>query len=157
MNGMNESWRLRHGTWARLQRQAAPIRQAVFVMEQGVPEDLELDELDAESEHWLVADEQGSAIATGRLTPDGHIGRLAVLSPWRGQGIGALIVRDMLRHARTVGLAQVVLNAQTHALGFYQQLGFRAEGPVFDDAGLPHRRMVQTLGRAQEQQGGDAE
>ncbi len=154
---MNESWRVRHGSWQQLQRQAAPIRQAVFVMEQGVPEALELDDLDAVSEHWLASDEQGSAIATGRLTPDGHIGRLAVLSPWRGQGVGALIVRDMLRHARDRGYEQVVLNAQTHALGFYQGLGFQAEGPVFDDAGLPHRRMVQRLTPAAAQRGKSTE
>ncbi len=139
---MHEDWRLRHGGWEKLRRQAVPIRHAVFVMEQGVPEALELDALDAASEHWLALDEHGSAIATGRLTPDGHIGRLAVLAPWRGQGIGGLIVRDMLRHAGALGLARVELNAQTHALGFYQQFGFLAEGPVFDDAGLPHRRMV---------------
>lgn len=142
---MNDSWRLRHGRWEHLHRQAAPIRHAVFVMEQGVPEELELDELDALSEHWVALDEHGSAIATGRLTPDGHIGRLAVLAPWRGHGIGALLVRDMLRHAQGLGFVEIVLNAQTHALGFYRGLGFEPEGPVFDDAGLPHRRMVHRL------------
>ncbi|MCC5811940.1 MAG: GNAT family N-acetyltransferase [Ectothiorhodospiraceae bacterium] len=136
------SWHLRHGDWRALKDHAIPIRHAVFILEQNVPESLELDELDANCHHWLVLDYQGSGIATGRLTPTGHIGRLAVLAPWRGQGIGRAIIKDMLRYARENGRDRIVLNAQTHAIGFYSALGFVAEGPEFDDAGIPHRRMV---------------
>ncbi len=145
-DGESERWHIRSGDWKTLKAHAIPIRHAVFVIEQNVPEALELDDQDARCRHWLVLDEQGSGIATGRLTPSGHIGRLAVLAPWRGQGVGSALIRDMLRHARDTGMEHIYLNAQTHAIGFYGTLGFAAEGPEFDDAGIPHRRMI--YGRA---------
>lgn len=120
------------------------VRRKVFIEEQYVPEDLEWDEWDAHSLHVLALDGDSHAIGTGRLLQEhdmGHIGRMAVLREWRGQGVGAAILNALIAAARERGLTEVMLNAQTHALGFYARSGFVAEGDEFPDAGIPHRRM----------------
>ena len=129
------------GGWDDLGAAAALIRRAVFVDEQRVPPQLELDAHDALALHALAREPCGRAIGTGRLLADGHIGRIAVLREQRGRGIGAALMRALMAAARERGHRQVVLSAQTHAEEFYRRLGFVAEGGVFDDAGLPHRRM----------------
>ncbi|MDQ2695459.1 MAG: GNAT family N-acetyltransferase [Pseudomonadota bacterium] len=121
------------------------MRREVFIEEQGVPEALEQDAHDAGCWHALARDHQGHAIGTGRLLADGHIGRLAVRRPWRGRGVGRTIMQRLVELARRQGFAEVELNAQTHALAFYEGLGFRAEGEVFMEAGIPHRRMRRRL------------
>jgi len=120
------------------------VRQAVFMIEQGVPADLEWDGLDPDCAHALALSARGEAIGAARLTPDGHIGRMAVLAVWRGQGVGRALLEAMLADARRRGFGQVALNAQTHAQGFYRRFGFAPEGGEFLDAGIPHVRM--TLG-----------
>ena len=117
------------------------IREAVFVVEQQVPPELEWDGLDPECTH-VLAEAAGEAVGTARMTPTGHIGRMAVLPPWRGRGIGSALLADLLDTARARALPGVVLNAQNHALAFYARHGFTAEGDEFLDAGIPHRRMV---------------
>lgn len=117
------------------------IRETVFVQEQGVPLALEWDEHDATASHLLARDATGQPIGTGRLLPDGHIGRMAVLTEWRGRGVGSALLRRLLETARQQGQTQLALNAQCSAVPFYQHFGFVAEGPIFDDAGIPHRRM----------------
>jgi predicted GNAT family N-acyltransferase len=81
------------------------------------------------------------AIGTGRLLPDGHIGRMAVLKAWRGQGAGRALLRALVEEARRRGDREVVLSAQIHALGFYRAAGFAPEGPVYEEAGIPHQSM----------------
>ncbi|HSD59231.1 MAG TPA: GNAT family N-acetyltransferase [Burkholderiales bacterium] len=120
------------------------VREAVFMIEQRVPADLEWDGLDPDCAHALALSARGEAIGTARLTPDGHIGRMAVLAAWRGQGVGQALLEAMLTEARARGYAQVALNAQIHAEGFYQRFGFARQGDEFPDAGIPHVRM--TLG-----------
>ncbi len=120
----------------------ARVRRAVFIVEQGVPESLEWDDADTVSIHALASAADGEPVATGRLLPDGHIGRMAVLPAWRGRGVGAAILSLLVSQARDRGDREIALAAQVHAIGFYEREGFVAEGPVFDDAGLPHRRMV---------------
>jgi predicted GNAT family N-acyltransferase len=129
------------GSWQSLGAAAAPIRFAVFVDEQKVPPELELDAHDRLALHALARDARGHAVGTGRLLPDGHIGRVAVLAAMRGCGVGAALVRALMAAARERRHAEVVLSAQTHAVEFYRRLGFVPEGDVFDDAGLPHRQM----------------
>jgi len=120
------------------------LRQEVFIREQSVPAELEWDGLDAQSRHTLaIAD--GIPIGTGRLLPDGHIGRMAVLREWRGQGVGSALLASLMDIARELGMRRVLLNAQVHALSFYQRHGFEAEGEEFLDAGIPHRRMGRNL------------
>jgi predicted GNAT family N-acyltransferase len=135
------SFILRCAAWAADAELLRHVRQQVFVAEQGVPEMLEWDEWDAAALHLLAQDGEGHAIGTGRLLPDGHLGRMAVLHAWRGRGVGAALLDGLLDAARARGQSEVMLNAQTHALGFYARRGFIAEGEEFPDAGIPHRRM----------------
>jgi predicted GNAT family N-acyltransferase len=131
------------GSWQDLHDRAAQVRFVVFVEEQKVPADLELDELDAECVHALV-EVAGKAVATGRLCPDGRIGRMAVLTPFRGRGLGSEILRALISAAQLRGQHETYLHAQMHAIGFYERHGFIAEGPEFDDAGIAHRLMRRT-------------
>ncbi|MEV6265386.1 GNAT family N-acetyltransferase [Streptomyces sp. NPDC051784] len=134
------------------------VRKDVFVGEQGVPEDIEYDALDATAVHVLAVAGDGSPLGTGRLLHGetasdrtggdltvGSLGRLAVTRAARGLGVGAALVRAIEEEARALGLAAVDLHAQTHALGFYERLGYTAYGPEFPDAGIPHRSMRRVL------------
>ena len=116
------------------------VREQVFVREQAVPLELEWDEFDPLCQH-VVAEDAGKAIGTGRLLPDGHIGRMAVLASWRGQGVGRALLEALLRLAHDRGIRRVKLNAQSRAVGFYQRHGFVAEGQEFIEAGIAHRAM----------------
>lgn len=116
------------------------IRRDVFVVEQGVPEALEWDDADATARHWLARVE-GKPVGTVRLLADGHIGRVAVRGEWRHRGVGSRLIEAVLSDARAEGRRDLYLNAQLTAIGFYERLGFSAAGPVFDDAGIPHRTM----------------
>lgn len=117
------------------------VRRVVFMQEQGVPAELEWDEDDAVSRHFLAEDDAGHPIGTARLLPDGHIGRMAVLEFWRRHGVGTALMRHVLSAARTAGHGTVELAAQTHALGFYTRFGFESWSDEFMDAGIPHRNM----------------
>ncbi|WP_426363420.1 GNAT family N-acetyltransferase [Streptomyces sp. E-08] len=134
------------------------VRREVFVEEQGVPQDLEYDPYDATAVHVLAVRADGVPLGTGRLLHGadalgrtggdasvGSLGRLAVAKAARGLGIGAALVRGIEDVARERGLSAVDLHAQTHALGFYERLGYVAYGPEFPDAGMPHRAMRRTL------------
>ena len=129
------------GDWNALREDAQRVRIEVFVIEQNVPVELEWDEGDEVSIHAVGYDEQGHPIATGRLLPDGHVGRMAVCQPFRGRGIGKQVLMALLEQAREEGHAELVLHAQTHAVPFYEQQGFACEGDEFLEADIPHRRM----------------
>ncbi|MFT3733480.1 MAG: GNAT family N-acetyltransferase [Rhodocyclaceae bacterium] len=137
--------RIEFGDWAALNAEAYAIRHTVFVQEQGVPVDMEQDEFDPVSLHALVRDDDGTAIATGRLLPDGHIGRLSVLTAWRGKGVGRQLILALLAQAYKRGHGAVALNAQCSAQGFYESMGFEVVGPVFMEAGIPHQAMRKSL------------
>jgi predicted GNAT family N-acyltransferase len=126
--------------WRAAQAEAKRIRFTVFVEEQAVPAELELDDKDAACIHAL-AYYDGEAIGTGRLLPDGHIGRMAVLKEWRGRGAGRALLRALLQAARRRGDREALLSAQVHALDFYRAEGFEPEGDVYDEAGIPHQAM----------------
>ena len=134
--------RIEIADWTRDARILRLIREAVFVEEQNVPIELEWDGLDPHCTHVIAYGEGGKPVATGRLVADGHIGRLAVLKPWRGRGVGSHVLRALMAIARSKGLETCELNAQIHAIGFYERHGFVAEGDEFDDAGIAHRHMV---------------
>ncbi|WP_151479206.1 GNAT family N-acetyltransferase [Streptomyces albicerus] len=134
------------------------VRKEVFVVEQGVPQDLEYDAYDADAVHVVAVREDGVPLGAGRLLYGevaaaraggepgvGSLGRLAVVKAARGLGIGVALVRGIEDAARARGLTAVDLHAQTHALGFYERLGYAAYGPEFDDAGMPHRAMRRAL------------
>ncbi|MHA6759245.1 GNAT family N-acetyltransferase [Streptacidiphilus sp. PAMC 29251] len=133
------------------------IRREVFIVEQSVPEDVELDELDATSVHVLALDQDGTPLGTGRLIHGPQalaitgragvvlLGRLAVLKRARGTGLGAALVRAIEDEGRVRGGTELELHSQVHALGFYERLGYVAEGPVYPDGGIPHRTMTRSL------------
>lgn len=140
-----EPFTVSDGDWSAVHALAAPLRRAVFIEEQGVPEALEWDDLDAPSRHVVAMDAGGRCIATARLTPDDHIGRMAVAADWRGHGVGRAVLEYTVALARSRGAAEVVLAAQLPAGPFYERMGFVAYGGVFDDAGIPHRMMRRRL------------
>lgn len=134
------------------------VRKEVFVVEQGVAQEIEYDDYDAVATHVLAVREDGVPLGTGRLLYGeaasvktggdpavGSLGRLAVTKEARGLGVGVALVRAIEDAARARGLAAVDLHAQTHALGFYERLGYEAYGPEFPDAGIPHRAMRRSL------------
>ncbi|KUH38898.1 MULTISPECIES: GNAT family N-acetyltransferase [Streptomyces] len=138
---------------------AFAVRRAVFVVEQGVPEEIEYDAYDATAVHVIAEHTaDGVTLGTGRLLygPDaagrtggaegvGALGRLAVTREARGLGVGAALVRAIEDAARARGLTAVDLHAQTHALDFYRRLGYGPYGEEFLDAGIPHLAMRRTL------------
>lgn len=141
---MTASIEIHEGSWAELGTQASEIRRVVFIVEQQVPLEEEWDGRDDSCRHFL-ATRDDTALGTARLLPDGHIGRVAVLREARGLGIGVALMQAAIASARRLGHAQVELAAQTHALAFYENLGFTAFGEVFMDAGIPHRNMRLSL------------
>ena len=138
-------FRVRMADWARDDEALRLIRFAVFVVEQQVPESLEWDGIDADCEHAIAEDRGGAPVGCGRLLPDGHIGRMAVQREWRGSGVGGAILDRLVARARERGFAKAMLNAQTHAIPFYERHGFRVVGEPFDEAGIPHRVMERAL------------
>lgn len=139
--------------WAAHATQLAAIRRVVFIDEQQVPEDLEWDGEDEFAQHWLAhVDDQ--YVGTVRLLRNGHIGRMAVLKPFRNCSIGTALIQAVIAQASLQNLRELYLHAQIHALDFYHRFGFAAEGPVFQDAGIPHRTMRLTL-RTQRRLGAD--
>jgi len=131
-------------SWDEARAHAAPIRFTVFVEEQGVPADIELDEHDAACVHAVAFDGE-RAVGTGRLLPDGHIGRMAVLKEARNRGVGALLLGKLLEKAKENGFAEVALSAQIHAARFYRRHGFVEEGPEYMEAGIRHQAMRKAL------------
>ncbi|MDO8653013.1 MAG: GNAT family N-acetyltransferase [Undibacterium sp.] len=138
MNNFN----IKLGDWTTLQKEAQAIRYTVFVVEQKIPADLEWDAMDAQCLHAVAYDENNQPIGTGRLLPDGHIGRMAVIESARGTGVGAAILRLLMEQAKLRGELGVQLNAQLTAEPFYQREGFAREGALFDEAGIPHVHMT---------------
>lgn len=138
---------IRAAVWHDDEMGIAAVRRAVFIEEQGVPEALEWEAVDATC-LWFVAEAGGDIIAKARLLPEaskGRIGRMAVMPAWRSMGVGRAILDAAIQAARGVGLERVELSAQCHAIPFYARAGFQAEGPEYPDAGIAHRHMYLEL------------
>jgi tRNA(adenine34) deaminase len=131
-------------TWEDDQSTLKAIRFEVFVEEQGVPAEEEVDKFDPISIH-AIAWVDGQAAGCGRLLPDGHIGRMAVRKAFRGKSVGAQLLLHLMAKARQRGDRESVLSAQTHAMAFYEKFGFVAEGGEYLDCDIPHRDMRATL------------
>lgn len=136
---------IREGDWTTLGPAAGMIREAVFVVEQGVPLEMEYDECDSGGLHVIAFGPAGETIGTGRLLPDGHIGRLAVLRDWRGRGVGRALMCRLMDAARRRGMTDLALHAQVSVAGFYERLGFVARGEEFMEVGIPHVLMTRSL------------
>ena len=118
------------------------MRRTVFILEQGVPEALEWESRDPAC-LWCVAQaHETGIIGIARLTPEGRIGRMAVLPSWRRRGVGSALLQAVLRTARDRGWNRIELSAQTHAMPFYARHGFVGVGPDYLDAGIPHQTMI---------------
>jgi predicted GNAT family N-acyltransferase len=135
-------WQVREADWSRDEDALMAVRTAVFVVEQGVPAEMERESRDTTANHLLAFAAGGRPVATARLLPDGQIGRMAVLADWRGRGLGTALLRQLVETARRRGLPRVFLHAQCRAEAFYRREGFVPEGGVFDEAGIPHRKMT---------------
>ena len=120
------------------------IRTEVFVNEQSIPAELEVDQDDWTSKH-VLASYAGRVVGTGRLTPAGRIGRVAVSKPIRRRGVGFCMMQTLLNVARQQHHEAVVLAAQCHAVRFYEKLGFRPEGDIFMEVGIAHIMMRKQL------------
>lgn len=137
-----QPYRVTVGDWASQQALSQPIRMEVFVQEQNVPAELEMDQMDALCLHAIAFNAAGEAVGTGRLLPDGHIGRMAVRKVARGTGVGGLLLQALMAQAHARGDRVLALSAQTHAAPFYQRHGFVVEGNEFYEAGIAHINMV---------------
>ncbi|MEJ0004457.1 MAG: GNAT family N-acetyltransferase [Pararobbsia sp.] len=139
------------GDWAQLGPDAARVRDAVFIREQGIPPDLEWDDEDAHSAHVVAyrtlpgISPEREPVATARLLAGGWIGRVAVLSTARRGGLGRLLVEALVKLAQDRGEPAARLYAQTYAMPFYERCGFRVAGEPFEEAGIPHVEMIRPL------------
>jgi predicted GNAT family N-acyltransferase len=137
------------GAWSTLGADAQPIRQQVFVSEQGIAADLEWDGADPDCTHAVAYNRLGQALGTGRLLEHvpgtAKVGRMAVLPAARGTGVGAKVLEALMQAAREQGFRQVLLHAQASAIGFYRRAGFSARGAPFEEAGIEHQEMVRAL------------
>ncbi|MEO8847553.1 MAG: GNAT family N-acetyltransferase [Casimicrobiaceae bacterium] len=131
--------------WTRDSNALRAIREPVFIVEQQVPAALEWDAADHVCVHALALDADGRPIGCARLLDDAHIGRVAVLQPWRGRGVGNALMAPLIEMAHARGYPRVMLHAQVRACGFYARMGFEAEGGVFEEAGIAHQSMALAL------------
>lgn len=136
---------IRVGGWMQLRACAMAVRYAVFVREQGIPPRFELDQDDPVAIHAVAFDPCGVPLGTGRLLPDGHIGRMAVLRSARGRGVGTVILRTLVAIAKSRGMHELRLHAQLSAVPFYERQGFLPIGEPYDEVGILHRTMVRSL------------
>lgn len=145
------SFRVVQASWAEHHAALSQLRFTVFVREQGVPPEMELDAADADESrvlHSMALDANGNVIGTGRLileSPVPRIGRMAVLRAWRGQGVGKEILESLCALAKQRGFTQVRLHSQSHATPFYYKQGFLSHGREFAEAGIPHQEMRRDL------------
>jgi predicted GNAT family N-acyltransferase len=134
-------------TWQDSEASLRSIREAVFIREQRVPEEMEWDEFDADSIHFLALNAEQHAVGCVRLLHSGQISRLCVSESLRGQGIGRLLLETVENEARQQSMSEVFLHAQTQASHFYEAAGFMVNGGIFVEAGIPHRQMTKELCR----------
>jgi predicted GNAT family N-acyltransferase len=126
--------------WQESGAQLSDVRRDVFIIEQKVPKELEWDGRDEAAIHAMATTQSGEVIGTARLLPEGQIGRMAVLRPWRKHGIGTRLLHCLIDSTHNSG--HLFLNAQTSAESFYRNNGFLPDGEIFMEAGIPHIRMI---------------
>lgn len=130
--------------WSEMKDHLRSIRTQVFIKEQHVPEELEWDDDDLSCIH-LLAKKDNTYVATARLLKTCQIGRMAVLKQYRRCGIGSKMLEKLLSIANSLDMQTVFLNAQIDAKGFYHTFGFKEEGDIFEEAGIPHTKMTKSL------------
>lgn len=134
--------RIREASWPADRTALETVRCAVFVTEQNLPRTLEFDGRDANALHWLALTPEEEPVGTLRLLPSGPIGRPEVLPTYRGRGVGSRLLRHAIAAAEAHGWSEVWVNAQYVRRGFYAAHGFIVISDLFEDAGIPHQRML---------------
>ena len=135
---LHKAFTLRSASWQSDRSELEFVRRRVFIVEQNIPESEEWDDADKNSSHVLAFSEKRDAVGTGRIEANGKIARLAVLAEYRGQGVGEAMLTRLIEEARQMGLGQVYLHAQAHALKFYKKFGFVSDEEIFSEGGIPH-------------------
>ena len=141
---MNDNYKVIITDYLAYAKDIRSIRTEVFIVEQSVPAELERDEHDETARHVVVFVE-GSAVATGRMLDDGHIGRIAVLRSQRGKGVGSIVMQALLQQAKVMKITKVWLSSQCHARQFYDNLGFICVGEKYQEAGIDHIKMTRAM------------
>lgn len=137
-------YRIKQGHWDQLQQDAKLIRTQVFICEQCITEADEWDDQDLISQHFVIYD-QDQPIATARLLENNSVGRVAVLKAYRGQGLGQMIMLEIIGYAQKQRRSVLTLSSQVHAISFYEKLGFTVQGNSYDECGIPHIEMTMSL------------
>lgn len=137
-------YRIKQGRWKQFQQDAKLIRTQVFICEQGITEADEWDDQDVISQHFVIYD-QDQPIATARLLENNSVGRVAVLKAYRGQGLGQMIMLEIISYAQKQRRSVLTLSSQVHAISFYEKLGFTVQGDSYDECGIPHIEMTMSL------------
>lgn len=137
-------YQVKHGRWDQLQQDAKLIRTQVFICEQGITEADEWDDQDVISQHFVIYD-QDQPIATARLLQNHSVGRVAVVKAYRGQGIGQMIMLEIISYAQKQRRSVLKLSSQVHAISFYEKLGFTVQGNSYDECGISHIEMTMNL------------
>ncbi|ENX04219.1 hypothetical protein F900_00203 [Acinetobacter modestus] len=137
-------YRIKQGCWEQLQQDAKLIRTQVFICEQCITEADEWDDQDLISQHFVIYD-QDQPIATARLLENNSVGRVAVLKAYRGQGLGQMIMLEIIGYAQKQRRSVLTLSSQVHAISFYEKLGFTVQGNSYDECGIPHIEMTMSL------------
>jgi len=135
------NFNIKEVSWKRDSQRIMMIREKVFVDEQNVPMEEEMDDLDVQCWFVLAEDSKENPIGTGRLLPSGKIGRMAVLKKYRNIGIGSAILRALIEIAKKESISNLYLHGQIHAKSFYNKHGFIEQGSIFNEAGIPHYKM----------------
>lgn len=129
-------------------KDAQEVRRQVFTEEQGIKRERDINGLDQNSDHVIAYDNDipiGTARIRYKIGIQAKLERIAVLKPYRGQGIGKRIIAASIGLAKTKGALEVILDSQQSAAGFYEKLGFRQEGAPFEEVGIPHIAMTKKL------------
>ena len=137
-------YQVKHGRWDQLQQDAKLIRTQVFICEQGITEADEWDDQDLISQHFVIYD-QDQPIATARLLENNSVERVAVLKAYRGQGLGQMIMLEIISYAQKQRRSVLTLSSQVHAISFYEKLGFTVQGNPYDECGISHIEMTMNL------------
>ncbi len=138
---MNDHFTIQQASWSTHASQLRAVREQVFIHEQHVPLVLEWDGLDDKAQHLLALNSAGEPIGCARLPGDGSIGRMAVLKPWRGKGVGSALLRKAVLMYRQQGIRKLTLSAQMHAVSFYEKAGFEICSEPYLDADILHVDM----------------
>ncbi len=131
--------------WEIDKKELITLRTEVFVNEQNVPSEEELDNLDSDCMHVLALDEKGKSIGTCRMLPNHSIGRMCVLSPYRGSGVGSKMLTHFIGYAKTNAISKLTLSAQVHAIPFYEKFDFIVDSEVYLDANISHQHMTLSI------------